>query len=266
MKKVIYVFIACGMVGASFASRNWFEANRTIIGSGKNIEKTVSIVGMIKDLEISGSGEVRLLFGDLPQVKIVTDDNVLPYISVEEDGDELSISQTENVQPTKLLYVITLKAPIKELDLSGTVNLSSGAIDLKNGQEFELELAGAAKADIASITAEKIEIEIKGSSQLTAQVSAKELEVEASGSAGVTLAGYVQEQNINWGGAGQYESSKLNTRTTKVNLAGSVRAAVQASERISGALSGASSLRYSREVEDVAVATSGASRLERISR
>lgn len=90
-----------------------------------------------------------------------------------------------------------------------------------------------------------------------------ELQLEASGAAQVTATGQVDRLGLRVSGAARAQLADLAARVVEVQGDGAAQGEVQATEALSGALSGAVSLTYSGTVTRIEVTTSGAARVQR---
>src|SRR5580704_7215506 len=78
-------------------------------------------ISSFKDLEVSASINVYVSQGDLKPIKIVGDENLLPYIEVEQDGDEVIIKSREgyNLEGSEELKVYITAPDFHKISLSG---------------------------------------------------------------------------------------------------------------------------------------------------
>lgn len=215
MKKIgLLIFIAALIVGVAIANifsfgksvGNIFSCNvkfRGEKGSG-NVRTEKREVPGFKNLDISNAFEVDVAAGKDFGVEIEGDDNLLPLITTEVEGDVLVI-RTEKGFNTSNPLKIRISAPdIESLELSGAskVNVSnlnndsfkldsSGAskISLQGVTgEFEVHMSGASKLDAERLTAENVSVESSGASNAFVFVN-NELRADLSGATNVTYSG-----------------------------------------------------------------------------
>ena len=64
--------------------------SKLIVGSGKPVEKTWDVAGFSR-LQIRSTIHAKITKGSSFKVTTTADDNVLPFVKVEKDGDRLTI-------------------------------------------------------------------------------------------------------------------------------------------------------------------------------
>jgi hypothetical protein len=137
-----------------------FQPNSTVRGSGVLASETRSASGFDR-IEITGSADVAVTFGDSESVVIEAEDNLLPVIKTDVRGRTLVIGLAldTRIEPTQPIRVaVTMKS------FSGAVIAGSGSIavpDLQTG-EAEFQITGSGTIT-ASGTARDVEAMIRGS-------------------------------------------------------------------------------------------------------
>ena len=91
MKKYLLFLAALPVVLGS--CHHWW--GKRVRGNG-NIKTEEHTVSSFKNLHVSASINVYVSQGDIKPIKIEGDENLLPYIEVEQDGDEIIIKTSIN--------------------------------------------------------------------------------------------------------------------------------------------------------------------------
>lgn len=259
MKK--YLFILSAIVLFAFTSCN------KIILSGNNITEEFIIDGSYTELCVENAFEVTVTDA-VDQITITTDENVMPKVLVEKDGDKLKI----HLKPLsinigtdlELKVLLPYNADLTNVDLSGASEFRS-EYGLA-GETVEVELSGASDF-YCDINAHKVDVDLSGASNFYGDILANEADVDLSGSSDIEGTVDVPEFDLGLDGA---SDAKLlgQVAKLKINLTGAsniVRQVVEGRyglvcEQCEGSMSGASSA-YIHCDGNIIVNLSGASDL-----
>ena len=231
MKK--YLIVLSALVLFAFSSCN------KIILSGNNITQEFSIDGSYTELVVENAFEITVSDA-VSQITVMTDENVMPKVLVEKDGNKLRIRLkplSVNIgSDLELKVVLPYNADLTKVSLSGASELRSNyGLD---GQIVEVELSGASSfycdldanevdvnlsgasdfygdivaADVdidlsgasnfvGDIFANEIDADLTGSSNIKGDVSATELDLDLEGASDATFIGQVTTLKINLSGA-----------------------------------------------------------------
>lgn len=240
MKK--YLFILSAIVLFAFTSCN------KIILSGNNITEEFVIEGSYTELCVANAFEV-IVTDAVDQITITTDENVMPKVLVEKDGDKLKI----HLKPLsinigtdlELKVLLPYNADLTSVDLSGASEFRSeyGLV----GEKVEVEISGASDF-YCDIEAHKVDVELSGASNFYGDILANEADVDLSGSSDIE--GMVDITEFDLGLEGASDAKLLGqVAKLKINLTGAsniVRQVVEGRyglvcEQCDGEMSGASS-------------------------
>ena len=172
-----------------------------IILSGHNITKEFSIEGSYTELVVADAFEVTVSDA-VSQITVTTDENVMPMVLVEKDGDKLKIHlkpQPINLGPgLELKVLLPYNADLTSVDLSGASEFHSeyGLY----GEKVEVELSGASDF-YCDIEADEIDMNLSGASNVEGSIDASKLNLDMSGASYTTLKGQVTTLNLNLSGA-----------------------------------------------------------------
>lgn len=214
MKKIgILIFIVTLIAGVGLAgifsfgklsSRIFnFSVNFGERGSG-NIQNEKRNVSEFKTVEIGGAFVVEITAQKDYALEVEADDNLLPLIKTESDGETLRIESEKRISSSNPVKIRISAPDIENLNLSGAskvsiVNLdneslnvdSSGASKITGeGQTKNLtvEMSGASKFEGEKLAAEKVSVDASGASKALVSVK-NDLKADLSGASKVVYYG-----------------------------------------------------------------------------
>jgi len=220
MRKYLVLIASIAIV---FSSCHYLRGRR-VRGNG-NIKTEEHSVSSFKNLQVSASINVYVSQGDVKPIKIEGDENLLPYIEVEQDGDEITIKNKEgyNLEGSGDLKVYVSAPSFHHISLSGAGDII-GENKITNPDNLELNLSGA--GDI------KMELD------------APKITAEVSGVGSIYLKGQTKDIEMDISGAGSAHCYELLSENTKVGISGVGSAEVYASVKLNAEVSGAGSVDY----------------------
>lgn len=172
-------------------------------------------------------------------VKVETDENLIPYIVTEMDGDWLEIRSKDgyNLNTSNDIKVYVTTPNIRSVELTGSGNIS-----------FTQKFSGS----------EPMDFRISGSGDIKAEVNAPDIDVHISGSGNLHIAGETQKIGIQIAGSGNFDGPALKTEKADVKIAGSGDAELYAENAINASIAGSGNIKYrGNAVVDSHVAGSG---------
>lgn len=184
MKKLgLIVFMSALSIGLFFATGCNVGNLTGVQGSGNPKSEKRNVSGF-KEIEAGGAIALEIDANKDFSVEVEADDNLLPLIKTEVDGNTLKIS-TEDGISTKNKIIVRISMPeLISLDVSG----ASGAVvsNLKT-DSLKLEASGASKIKISG-EANNLESNANGASGIDAEgLSVNDADVEASGASSTTV-------------------------------------------------------------------------------
>lgn len=203
-----------------FASCN----QKRVRGSGHVTTETRTI-GEFSKLAVAGDMDVYFTQGPEKEATVEAEDNVQPYIELQEKGDELIIKIKDHISLKSHRGIkITLTAPhVSDIVLAG-----SGNIKLVN--RFEND--------------GPVKLKITGSGNIEGTVNSPSVEAVSAGSGDIRLSGETRDLKVNLAGSGDFEGEDLYTESTKINTAGSGNASVHASVKLDVNIVGSGDVTY----------------------
>ncbi|GGK56981.1 GIN domain-containing protein [Rufibacter glacialis] len=143
------------------------------------------------------------------------------------------------------------------------VSKSPVLIEVETPDLSLIDLSGAAKAEVIGFAPENFTIKQSGASELAINVSTGRLSLDLSGAAKANLKGHADDLSINGSGASEVEAAKLIAQRADVDVSGASEAVVNVKEHLRADASGASTVNYLGEVQQVERNQSGGSHVSR---
>jgi hypothetical protein len=223
MKKLVLLAIlfALPLLACSF-NIDRFET-KTVNGSGVIASETRPLSGF-DEIELRGSANVFVSFGEVESVIVEADDNILPLVVTEVRRGKLVI----NLKPNT---TITTKEPIH---VAITMKALKG-----------VTLPGSGNITIAGLEAKTIDLNLSGSGNITAD-------------------GEADTVNVSMGGSGNIICSDLQARSAQVRLTGSGNISVFAEDALDVNLRGSGSVTYRGEPQHINTSIPGSGSVQAV--
>jgi|SRR5579862_1817485 len=233
MRKYLFIIAALPFL---IGSCRYLRGKR-VRGNG-NIKTEEHSVSSFKNLEVSSTLNVYISQGEVRPIRIEGDENLLPYIEVEQDGDEVIIKSRDgyNLEGSSELKVYVTAPSFHKISLSG---------------------AGDIIADSKITNPDNMEINLSGAGDIKMEVDAPKLTADISGVGSIYLKGQTKDVDMNISGAGSAHCYDLLSENTKIEISGVGSADVYASVKLDAHVSGAGSVNYKGNATDVTQQVSG---------
>jgi hypothetical protein len=220
LRSIICLLTGVFVYGCIVINGHSFNVER-INGSGTVISEEREIP-VFNQISLKGSGKVILSRGENQNVRINTDDNIMPHIEIRVKNGKLIISHESKIlRPTVLTFYITV-ASLEGVSISG-----SG--DITGNEEFN---SVSFYADIA------------GSGDIAIKVSANRLESSISGSGSIYLSGSANSYDATITGSGDVDAFELHTRDSSVVITGSGNCRISVSDKLKAKITGSGDVLY----------------------
>jgi hypothetical protein len=234
MKKSVLLVVFSVLFFTTIANAQWSK----IKGNGKVVTEKRTTVGY-DEINVSGFFDVVLVSGKEGAISIQGEENLLPYIKVEVEGNMLKIytEKNVNISPNK---DIVLTIPFEQISF---VSLS-GSGDLKSKN---------------TIVSSKFAAKLSGSGDLNLDVKTTEFEVQISGSGDVVLTGASDSFTSKISGSGDVDAINLITKNANLTISGSGDMKVNCTKSLIARVSGSGNIEYKGdpETKDTKVSGSG---------
>jgi len=169
---------------------------------GSGVPKTETRqIATFDEIDFRGAGSLEIAIGQPQSLIITCDDNILPLIETKVTGHQLVVRPVQQIRDVKLVIKATVA-------------------DLKN-----LQIGGAAKAQVTGIANET-------------------LDITANGAATISLAGKTDRLQIEINGAGKVSADELAARDVRAEISGTGEADVNASKTLNATINGVGTIRY----------------------
>lgn len=197
-----------------------------IPGSGR-IETETRKLEDFDAISIRYPGEIIVRQGGQASVSIEAEDNLLPQLTTEIRNGTLFIENSEEsyskrVAPTEDVKITITVTDLKEINFSAAGTLQ---VDGLKTDAFELKLSGAGDTTLK-------DLEVK---RLTATLS---------GAGKITIAGKADDVTVFISGLGDFNGTKLQSRTAEVQISGAGTATLRVKDELTAKISGAGTVNY----------------------
>ena len=195
------------------------------VGSGSgNVVKEARDVSGFNQISVDGNINLILKQGDVESVEVEAEDNIISNIKTQVTGNKLEIKQegTSMIWPSKPINVYVTVKDINSIEISGSSNVKSSAIDTDN---LDLSISGSGAAEIENLTA-------------------KNLKAKISGAGKIELSGTIQKQDITIEGSGDYKARYLKSEDTVITINGSGNTEVNTSKNLEINITGSGKVSY----------------------
>ena len=192
MKKLgLIIFIIALFIGVTFASvfsiggfgLKSFSFFNGVKGSG-NIKTEQREVSEFSSVRVGGAIVVEITAQKDFSLEVEGDDNILPLIRTEVDGDTLKISSEKGYSTSNPIKVRISAQNIDDLDLSGASKVS--ILNLDN-ESLNVDSSGASKISCEGKT-KNLTVDMSGASHFDSEkLSAESVSVDASGASKATV-------------------------------------------------------------------------------
>jgi hypothetical protein len=234
MKKSIQLVVFSALFFTTIANAQWSK----IKGNGKVVTEKRTTAGY-DEINVSGFFDVVLVSGTEGAISIQGEENILPYIKVEVEGNVLKIYTEKNVNiDTKKDIVLTV--PFEQISF---VSLSgSGDVMSKN-----------------TIVSPTFKAKLSGSGDLTLDVKTADFESNLSGSGDVILTGSSDNFVSKTSGSGDVDAINLITKNANLTISGSGDMKVNCNQSLFARVSGSGNIEYKGDpqTKDTKVSGSG---------
>ncbi|MBK5719938.1 DUF2807 domain-containing protein, partial [Dysgonomonas sp. Marseille-P4677] len=196
---------------------------RQVRGNG-NITNNEVNISDYKQLEFSGSS--TLIYeqkpNEAPYLRIETDENIYPLLTIESNNGVLTIDSKKNIRPTKFM-IYTNSTALEKLSASGSIKAQVKGKLETSGLEFSL--SGSGNVVIDSLICQTLKSKASGSADITingGKVSLIESSISGSGKVN-TVAIQADSVYCTVSGSGDFDVWADKYLQIKVSGSGNVR-------------------------------------------
>lgn len=240
--------------------------------AGNVVTETYPIKSNYAAISVTNMIEVVLLDAPKNSIRVETDERLMPYLQIVVKNGVLVLNFDDQREVERLRK--------RNLNLADTrVYVSARGVDTFTASgmsEFEADMPIAAStitisaSGMSSIDFERVEcktfsLSISGKTEVDAQLQADKCDLSVSGMSEVDLEGRTDRLSLRLSGMSEVSLDELHARTAEVYVSGMSEAEVNASESITGGVSGMSDLTTFGSA-NVNVSTSGGSSHKHVKR
>jgi len=232
--------LTCGAVFLT-AAAGLFE--HAIKGNGKMSEQTINATS-INAIDASGSYNISVLPGDKTQIKIKGDSNLLPYLIVKTEGNQLILATKKDVllNPSQTFDVqITGASSLKQINTQGKIIFSDNTVNAKSFiANTSGKFIGALSGDI-----QVAHFNFKGKALLSLKANAaKHIQFDIAGKNHITLAGKTDDLTINSAGKAHFSAKQLIADHLTLSSAGKFSIDANVTKRMDISSAGKTTVNY----------------------
>jgi len=194
---------------------NFIKGSGNIITEDRTIEQ-------FDEISLRGSGTVILTQGDIQNVSVTTDDNIMDLVVTEVKNNRLIIYTEGNIIRSTQ-YDIDITIPeIESLHVSGSGDVVSNE----------------------TIVCDDIDLSVSGSGEIELLLQAQDIYSKISGSGEIELEGNADELEVKISGSGNLNAKGLNCEDASVKVSGSGNCKINAIENLNASVSGSGNVYY----------------------
>jgi hypothetical protein len=213
-------------------------------GDPGNAIRQTRQVGTFTGIRVGGAFEVYLKQGDVQEVVVETESNIMEYVTTEVSGGILEIRMKNHppqwMHDIDVLKVYVTMKDLSMLDLSGAVEISTQ--NRITTPKLEMDVSGAVESKL-ELAAQELDMTLSGASELTFSGTAGEVRMDASGASEISAYDMVMT-NLTLYGSGAIESKVNVTGSLKANMSGACSVRYKGSPRVEAHSSGASDIKH----------------------
>lgn len=221
-KKIILTILVLA-VTVSVNAQDWGGSSKKIKGNGNliTVQRTTSDYDGVS---VGGSFDVILVKGKESKITIKGEENIIPYIETEVNGNTLQIKYQKNIniRTTKRLTVTVTYKEINKVTLGGSGNITNKGI----------------------ITSGDLTVALGGSGNISLTIDADEVRSKIGGSGNIKLSGNSNELDCAIAGSGSIKAYELSTNTLNATIAGSGSIRTTVKTKIKAKVVGSGSIYY----------------------
>lgn len=227
-------------------------------GSGELASEERELPGF-SAVHVNSSIDVTIETGPEQRVVASADDNILPYLRTEVEGDTLIVDlgeEDDNItiidmeHPATVAITAPAIAPaIEELVVNSSGDITAEAL---TGEQVTVQTNSSGDIDVGAVSANSLRIITNSSGDVTIDgLEATALDATLNSSGNVDIAGEVQSQNVQLTSSGNYEAAELRSASASAQISSSGDATLWVTESLRGETNSSGDIRYYGSPPDV---------------
>lgn len=196
----------------------------TVNGSGKVISETRTLTDF-SGLDLRNSANVYVTQGNVQEVKIEAEDNIIPLIQTDIRNGQLIITSRDKFNPAMPVNIYITVKDLSLIELSGSGNIITPG-------EFHCD---------------HINMRLMGSGDIRMTLDAGALKATVSGSGNINLSGRSLESDIRISGSGDVRAEGMRTFMSSVSITGTGNTRVDVNDELYVNITGSGNVYYVTE-------------------
>lgn len=218
MRKFCYLIFMISLLSLTGCEDNVIKGDHNVVSRERKVSNSSKI-------RLEGSLDLILVPDTVSRVRIVADENLIPYIATDVKGNVLEIRSEPHVSFSSYSRCdIYVSVP----DLSSLEIIGSG--DVKAVGEMQSE--------------GKLTLRIIGSGNIDMPFHGPEVVSSITGDGDIVLSGTTKNAQISIAGSGDYKAFGLKSETSTASISGSGDISLFAEYKLNAKISGSGDIRY----------------------
>lgn len=161
------------------------EGNHNVVTETRN-------VSAFTELRSEGSFDVYLIKDSVCYVQVEAEENLLPYIDTDVNGDELVIKTHDhrNIKENYTIKIYVHSSAVNSITLEGSGKIDCDTVIVNN---FSIHLDGSGEILVNQALCDKMKTKISGSGEVSITGVSNETDFDISGSGDIHSYGFVQD-------------------------------------------------------------------------
>ncbi len=231
-------------------------AQRTVHGSGV-IEDVSSNATSFTKVAVDEC-DARVDYDTSYSVVVKVDDNVEPYLHIEQDGGLLRIYLENDINYEHTTCTASITSPSLE-SLAVGDSAHAKVVGFVGATAMEFRAADSSKIALEGLDAQRMAVHVADSSAVEGDVTCDGLELDVADSSEVTLEGTARSVDLVAADSSSAGLAALKTENAEIRLADASEAEIWATGTLSGSATDSSELFYKGQPSSVSVSTSDSS-------
>ncbi len=225
-RRLMFSAIGAAFIGAAASAAagplDWASGGEGVKGNG-TIKTQKRTPGAYTGISLQLPASVELKLGNVDDVLIETDDNLLPLIDTVVENGVLKIRPVRNNLNfrTRTMKIIVQARNIDRVAVGGSGEISAS---LLRGPKLQVSVEGSGDIKVQRIEVDRVSVSVAGSGEFEAEAgTVKSLSVSIGGSGDVDMAGVVaQDASATVAGSGDVTLSARNALSATIAGSGDI--------------------------------------------
>lgn len=218
----------------------------TVFGCG--IEGSGNVITELRNLQsftgidLRNTANVYITRGDVQEIKIEAEDNIVPLIFTEIKNDELVIRCQEDIHTTRAVNIFITVKNLCLMELSGSGSMVTRSF----------------------FSCDHMNVRLSGSGDIKASINTKSLKATLAGSGNMELNGSAVESDVRISGSGDVNAQQMRSFTSAVSISGSGSGKVDVANDLTVNITGSGNVLYLSEPGHIQSRITGSGAIQKI--